>query len=62
MRRLFQRIRRFLACSQGTTAVEYAMALLLVFLACLTAITVYGQATARCFSDSQTSLHQSLSK
>jgi Flp pilus assembly pilin Flp len=62
MRRLFQRIRQFLARSQGTTAVEYAMALLLVFLACLTAITVYGQATARSLAESGAALQQSLGK
>lgn len=39
---------RFLLAEEGPTAVEYAVVLLLILLACLTAITIVGQSTARC--------------
>jgi len=43
---------RFAAAEEGPTAVEYAALLLLVMLACLTAITAVGRSTATSFQDS----------
>ncbi|NUQ63262.1 MAG: Flp family type IVb pilin [Pirellulales bacterium] len=37
---------RFLIAREGPTAVEYAALILVIVLGCLTAITIYGQATA----------------
>jgi pilus assembly protein Flp/PilA len=41
-----EKVVRFLQDEDGPTTVEYAMMILLVFLAVLTAITALGQATA----------------
>jgi pilus assembly protein Flp/PilA len=59
MKRLVRSIARFLADQGGPTAVEYAMLMLLVFLACLTAITLVGQSTASSFHDSGESIRAS---
>jgi pilus assembly protein Flp/PilA len=37
---------RFLRSENGPTAVEYATLLMLIFLVCLTGVTMFGQATA----------------
>jgi pilus assembly protein Flp/PilA len=50
------RIIRFLLDEDGPTAVEYAMLLLLVFLAVLTAITVLGGSVNESFEGSQNSI------
>ena len=42
MKKLTQKVVRFLADESGPTSVEYACLLMLVILACLTAITVAG--------------------
>jgi len=52
MRCFTTKIVRFVLAEDGLTAVEYAMLLLLVVLACLTAITIYGQSTATSFDGS----------
>ena len=57
MKRFLQSITRFLADEHGPTAVEYAMLMLLVFLACLTAVTMMGQSTVASFQDSSASMH-----
>jgi pilus assembly protein Flp/PilA len=50
-------IRRFLRSEDGATAVEYAVLLGLVLLACITAIMVVGQATAVSYEDSASSIN-----
>ncbi len=47
---------RFAADQEGPTAVTYAMLLLLIVLACLTAVTLFGQATAGSFDQSANSI------
>lgn len=56
MKRLLRHIARFLADEQGPTAVEYAMLMLLIFLACLTVITLVGQSTSTSFQQSSDSI------
>lgn len=51
---------RFAADQEGPTAVCYAMLLLLILLACLTAVTLFGQATAGSFERSGNSLSEAL--
>jgi Flp pilus assembly pilin Flp len=55
-----KRIFAFFADRTGTTAVEYAMMVMLVFLAALTAVTYFGQTTAQNLEDSRTSLQGAL--
>jgi len=62
MKPLLKRIRRFFHRDSGPTAVETAMMWLLILLACLTAVTVYGQATAQSLSQSRTLLEQVLGR
>jgi pilus assembly protein Flp/PilA len=52
MRGITTKIVRFLLAEDGPTAVEYAVLVLLVVLACLTAITIFGQSTANNFQGS----------
>jgi pilus assembly protein Flp/PilA len=58
MNDLPKKIVRFLLDEQGPTTVEYAMLVLLVFLAVLTAITAVGQATATSLQASGNSIEQ----
>jgi pilus assembly protein Flp/PilA len=60
MKSLLGKIVRFAASEGGPTAVEYAVLLMVVFLACLSMITLLGQSTATSFQDSSSHLHQSL--
>lgn len=60
MNALLKKSVRFLLDEDGPTTVEYAMLLLLVFLAVLTAITVLGQKTVASFQDSSNSVHEAL--
>lgn len=60
VRELSRKVVRFLRDEAGPTAVEYAMLLLLLFLAVLTAITVLGGATADSFESSSDSVEQAL--
>jgi Flp pilus assembly pilin Flp len=46
MKSLVEKIVRFLAAEEGPTAVAYATLILLVFLAFLTAVTLFGQSAA----------------
>ncbi len=55
-----KRILAFFADRTGATAVEYAMMLMLVFLAMLTAVTFFGQTTAQNLGDSRTSIQEAL--
>jgi len=56
MHALSRKAVRFLLDESGPTTVEYAMMLLLVFLAVLTVITALGQTTADSFRDSNHSV------
>ena len=56
MNALSRKVVRFLLEEDGPTTVEYAMLLLLVFLAVLTAITALGRSTAESFEASGRSL------
>jgi len=49
MARLAQRLKRFLAQEEGPTAVEYAVMLALIILACFVAIQALGSATSSSF-------------
>ena len=51
-----KRLVRFLRDDDGPTTVEYAMMILLVLLAILTAITLLGQITAESFETSHDSI------
>jgi len=50
MKPLLKKIRRFLACEEGPTAVEYAVMLSLIVVVCLTAITSIGTKASSVFS------------
>jgi pilus assembly protein Flp/PilA len=52
MKTFLHTIVRFLKTEEGPTAVEYAMLLLLIFLACLSAIVLLGQSTNRSIDSS----------
>ena len=56
MNDLSKRLVRFLLDDDGPTTVEYAMMILLVLLAILTATTALGQATAESFENSHDSI------
>jgi pilus assembly protein Flp/PilA len=47
MRSFLKSLVRFFKADDGPTAVEYAMLLMLVFLACITAVVLLGQSTNR---------------
>ena len=50
------KLRRFLLESDGATAVEYAVMLALIIMACLGAITSVGQQTAALWGSNETGL------
>jgi len=56
MNRIVACVARFLHAEDGPTAVEYAAMLLLVILACLSAINMFGEKTAASFQDSSSSI------
>jgi pilus assembly protein Flp/PilA len=49
MKSLKERVRRFLVCEDGPTAVEYAVMLALIVVVCLTAISAVGSKTSSTF-------------
>jgi len=55
-----KKVIRFLAAEDGPTSVEYAMMLMLVFLACLAVVNVLGQSTADNFESSSVSIQDAL--
>jgi len=61
VRELSRKVVRFLQDEAGPTTVEYAMLLLLLFLAVLTAIIALGNATADSFESSSDSVEQAFS-
>jgi len=60
MKSFVRKILRFFASEDGPTAIEYAMMLMLVFLACLSAVTLLGQATNASFNASSNSIQKAL--
>jgi len=56
MKLLIRKIARFLVAEEGPTAVEYAMLLMLIFLVCISVITVLGQSASTSFNESNTSI------
>lgn len=50
--RTWKKLARFLRNEEGPTAVEYAMMVMLVFLACITAVVSVGQSTSASFQHS----------
>jgi len=61
MRSLVKKAIRFLAEEDGPTAVEYAMMIMLIFLACLTMVGLVGQNASSNFQESSNSLKNVLS-
>lgn len=51
MKRLFQKVARFLIQEDGPTAVEYAVMLALIIVVCLVAITTLGSQANNTFSN-----------
>lgn len=47
-----EKIVRFLKDEEGPTAVEYAMMVMLIFLACISAVVSVGQSTSASFEHS----------
>jgi pilus assembly protein Flp/PilA len=60
LKRVLQFGWRLLVEEDGPTAVEYAIMLLLVFLACIAAIQVLGDGTSDSFTDSKDSIVDSI--
>ena len=56
MKSLMKKVRSFLACEDGPTAVEYAVMLSLIVIVCLTAITSIGTKASSVFSKAANSL------
>ena len=50
MKSLKERVRRFLVCEDGPTAVEYAVMLALIVIVCLTAIGTVGTKASNAFN------------
>ena len=57
MRSLARKVRRFLVFDDGPTAVEYAVMLALVLLACITAIGLVGSKTSTMFTNESSKLN-----
>lgn len=60
MRWLVKRLVGLLRSRQGTTAVEYAVMAMLVFLAVMSVVTFFGQRTAESFDSSDSALQETL--
>ena len=60
MRFFAKRISAFLADRDGTTAIEYAMMLMLVLLAVLSTVSYFGDSTAESLEDSHAALQTAL--
>ena len=50
MKSLASRVRRFLVSEDGPTAVEYAVMLALILVACITVVTTLGTNVSKTFS------------
>ena len=56
MRNLMTRVQRFLTSEDGPTAVEYAVMLALILVACITIVTTLGTSVSGTFSKVNSSL------
>ena len=56
MRSLMTRVQRFLVSEDGPTAVEYAVMLALILVACISIVTTLGKSISNTFSSVNTSL------
>jgi pilus assembly protein Flp/PilA len=56
MNALMSRVRRFLASEDGPTAVEYAVMLALIIVACITIVSSLGTSVSSTFSKVNSSL------
>ena len=56
MRSLMTRVERFLISEDGPTAVEYAVMLALILVACITIVTTLGKSISNTFNSVNTSL------
>ncbi len=50
MREISRKVRQFLVCEDGPTAVEYAVMLALILVACITIVTSLGSTISGTFS------------
>ena len=57
MKSSLKKVRHFLACEDGPTAVEYAVMLSLIVVVCLSAISSIGSKASSVFSKAANSLH-----
>lgn len=57
---LCRRIGRFLAEEDGPTAVEYAVMLAMIILACLAAVILVGQSTSESYTKSANSIDKAM--
>ncbi len=55
-----KKIVAFIVGADGTTAIEYAMIVMLIFLAVLSAVTYFGQSTAESLESSGSTLQGAL--
>jgi pilus assembly protein Flp/PilA len=56
MKRCFQSVTRFLTGEEGPTAVEYAVMLALILVACITIVTQLGTSASGTFSTVQNAM------
>ena len=56
MRSLMTRVQRFLISEDGPTAVEYAVMLALILVACISIVTTLGKSISNTFNSVNTSL------
>ncbi len=56
MNNLIRRVRRFLASEDGPTAVEYAVMLALIVVACVTIVSTLGKSVSSSFSTVNSSM------
>lgn len=56
MRSLMTRVQRFLVSEDGPTAVEYAVMLALILVACISIVTTLGKSISNTFNSVNTSL------
>jgi pilus assembly protein Flp/PilA len=56
MRNLITKVQRFVVSEDGPTAVEYAVMLALILVACITIVTTLGQSISSTFTTVNTSM------
>ena len=61
-RSMLNSARRFLRDESGPTSVEYAVILMMIFLACITVVQLIGRALNESFTDSSGQLNDAFNK